>query len=106
MLVSPSAALHQEFDRLFDLLLVGITLLNDADRNAMSAEDQFSSSRLREVAEGFLDLLDQGVKIARITVERLDRVDRKLVAEEPVPLVQAASRGRASPAEMPGTGEG
>ena len=77
--IAPSSAPHQQFDRLFYLALIGISPFNDRHRNAVRAEHDLRAIGFGKPGQRFINLLDQGVQIKRVVIERLDRMHRDVV---------------------------
>src|SRR5271165_361042 len=93
MRVEPPAARGQKPHRFLNLSLVRVAFLNYGHGDAVGAEDNFRPVGRREPPQGFVDLFDHRVEIRRITIERLDAVNRHFILEQPPPFVQTRSRG-------------
>src|ERR1700675_297011 len=61
----------------------------------MGAEENLRATGSREASECFIDFLNQRVKVAFVTIEAVDSMDRNIAMEVAAPLVQAAAHGRA-----------
>ncbi len=75
MPIAPSTPLHHEFDRLFNLPLIRIALLDHGDRNAVRAEHDLGSLGIGESDQRFVDLLHQRVQIKSVTIEGFNVMD-------------------------------
>src|SRR4029077_14058163 len=85
------SALHHELNRFYNLTLIGIALRNHCEGHTMSAENQLRTRRVREAAQRFIYFLYQGFQIKIVTIERLNAMDRNVVAKLPSPLIQTAA---------------
>ena len=73
--IAPSAALHQQFDGLFNLPLIGIAFFDHRNRNAVRAENDLRVLRVRESCQRLVYLLDQRLQVELVTIEGLDAMD-------------------------------
>src|SRR5215510_15663156 len=91
--VAPASTRHQEAHRFFNLLLVRVALFDHRYRNAVRAEHDFNRLRFRKTADGFIYFFNQSTQVQAFAIETLHDVYWHLVAEQPIPFIQAASSG-------------
>src|SRR5271167_1819907 len=74
--IRPSAALHEQLNRLFDLTLVRITLFDHRNGNAVRTENDLGPLRVGEPRQRLIYLLDQRLQVKLVTIEGFDATGR------------------------------
>ncbi len=91
MAVRPSPALHYQFDRLLNLPLIRIALLDDRYRHAVRAEYDLGLCGFGKPRQRIIDFLDQRVQVKRMTIKSLNRLHRNVITEQAPEFVEAAA---------------